>query len=212
MTIVKVNNLGSSDNGLVRLGSVNIASGSAGLDVMKINGCFSSTYDQYQIYFDLRSSGQTSGETCFAIILGSGGTLHSGTKQVRGSSYNNVLGYSNGIAKQYYNSNNNIHQLLGSGGNETINYTGSGVINYPNSSTHPTSIQCNATMWYGSSEENKWSEFGTSSEDVGDPLQSTDMKLVLVKVAGSTSGTNVTQSGGTFYPAYGNLQVFGIPK
>ena len=212
MTIVKVNNLGSSDNGLVRLGSVNIASGSAGLDVMKINGCFSSTYDQYQIYFDLRSSGNTTSSTCFAIIFGNGGTLHSGTKQVRGSSYNNVLGYSNAIGKQYYNSNNNIHQLLGSGGAETINFTGSGVINYPNSSTHPTSIQCNATMWYGSSEENKWSEFGTSSEDVGDPLQSTDMKLVLVKGSGSTGGTNVTQSGGTFYSAYGNLQVFGVPK
>ena len=210
MTIVKVNNLSSSDNGLIKLASLNVASGSAGASAVKIDGVFSSTYDQYQIYFDLRSSGNVTHSTCLGIIFGNGGTLHSGTKQVRGSSFNKHFG-SNAASSQYYSSNNNVHQVMGSGSTEPLNFTGSMVINYPNSSTHPTSINAMGIMWYGSTELSKWSEYGSSSEDVGDILQSTDIKLCMIKDTGTTAAGNVTQSS-TQYAVYGDLQVFGVPK
>ena len=210
MTIVKVNNLSSSDNGLIKLASLNVASGSAGTSAVKIDGVFSSTYDQYQLYFDLRSSGNTTISTTLGVIFGNGGTLHSGTKQVRGSSIHKDYG-SAAVGNQYYSSNNNVHQVMGSGASEPLNYSGSMVIHYPNSSTHPTVVNAMGTMWYGSTELSKWTEYGSSSEDVGDILQSTDIKLCMIKDTSSTGAGNVTQSS-TQYAVYGNLQVFGVPK
>lgn len=194
--------------GMTYIDSVTVPIGSSGGTALKIDGCFSATYDYYKVFYNVFIN--DTGATVFIARTGNGGTLYT-SGSARGVNEYSQVNTSGGYGKQFYYSSKRYHQLMGSlDGSATTDtyFNGEMLIMNPYSTTTPTNFTYNGMMVYGSnqSEASKWAERGGSIEDWGDVARSTD--LMLGALAGGTSGQDITTT--TMKAVYGNFTIFGV--
>ena len=195
--------------GMTYINSISVPIGSSGGTALQVNGCFSTDYDYYKVFYQVVMN-NTNGNV-FIARTGNGGTLYT-SGHARGVNEYSQVNASGGQGKQYFQSSKRYHQMMGSLDNTvsttTDMFTGEMLIINPYSTTLPTAFSYSGLMIYGtqSSEANKWHERGGSVEDLGDAARSTD--LMLGAVNGDTGGGDVTTT--TMQNVYGNFTVFGL--
>lgn len=193
--------------GLVLIEKKTVAQGSASTTAFDFTNCFSSTYDLYQVYFDITRNGSSAAVHLFASFSNANTRL---TNDVVGmSTFDQASGSTNG--KSVYQSTDGVHQLAGtisSSGNG--NYRGIARIHNTLSTTTANQITGNLVMNQQdtSDVDSIWRETFVSADESND-LSGTSTDILFGIIQGAGDNTNVPFSN-TQAPVFGTVSIFGI--
>tara|TARA_B100000212_G_scaffold342524_1_gene330234 strand:- start:4639 stop:5298 length:660 start_codon:yes stop_codon:yes gene_type:complete len=193
--------------GLVLIEKKTVAQGSASTTAFDFTNCFSSSYDIYQVEFDIIRNGDSAARHIFASFSNANTRL---TNNVVGmSSFNQAGATTDG--KSYHTSTDGVHQFGG-----TIAATGSGTftgtarIHNTQSTTLANQITGNLVMnqYLSTDVDGIWQEDFLSVDEFGD-LSGTSTDILFGIIQGDSLGTDVSFSA-TQAAAFGTISIFGV--
>ena len=199
--------LSFSKPGLTLIETKEVASGSASATAFHFNNCFSSTFKDYVVYFNIvRGSGSGDIFVCQFGTAGNGSVVTSGLN-TKGAERYEQLGESTGSGKQYYTSSTGIFGLNGSlSAAANCRFAGRMDIIDPLSTDFAVILNTDIIMSQGTNNS-KWREMGGSSHADSEAVAFTDIRFGICN--GSTGGASEVGSV-TFRDLYGHATIFGV--
>ena len=199
--------LSFSKPGLTLIETKEVASGSASATAFHFNNCFSSTFKDYVVYFNIvRGSGSGDIFVCQFGTAGNGSVVTSGLN-TKGAERYEQLGLSSGSGKQYYTSSTGIFGLNGSlSAAANCRFAGRMDIIDPLSTDFAVILNTDIIMSQGTNNS-KWREMGGSSHADSEAVAFTDIRFGICN--GSTGGASEVGSV-TFRDLYGHATIFGV--
>ena len=199
--------LSFSKPGLTLIETKEVASGSASATAFHFNNCFSSTFKDYVVYFNIvRGSGSGDIFVCQFGTAGNGSVVTSGLN-TKGAERYEQLGESTGSGKQHYTSSTGIFGLNGSlSAAANCRFAGRMDIIDPLSTDFAVILNTDIIMSQGTNNS-KWREMGGSSHADSEAVAFTDIRFGICN--GSTGGASEVGSV-TFRDLYGHATIFGV--
>ena len=199
--------LSFSKPGLTLIETKEVASGSASATAFHFNNCFSSTFKDYVVYFNIvRGSGSGDIFVCQFGTAGNGSVVTSGLN-TKGAERYEQLGESTGSGKQHYTSSTGIFGLNGSlSAAANCRFAGRMDIIAPFSTDFAVILNTDIIMSQGTNNS-KWREMGGSSHADSEAVAFTDIRFGICN--GSTGGASEVGSV-TFRDLYGHATIFGV--
>ena len=192
---------------LVLIEKKTIIQGLASATAFDFTNCFSSSYDVYQVEFDIIRNGDSAARHLFASFSNANTRL---TNNVVGmSTFNQAAGTTDG--KSSHVSNDGVHQIGGTlAATGSGNFRGTARIHNTQSTTLSNQITGNSVMnqYLSTDSDSIWQEDFLSVDEQGD-LSGTSTDILFGIIVGSSSGVNVTFSA-TQAPVFGSVSIFGI--
>ena len=194
--------------GLVLIEKKTVAQGSASTTAFDFTNCFSSSFDVYQVEFDITRNGDSGAKFLFASFSNADTRL---TNDVFGQSFFAQVGV-NTNGQVYYQGGDGVHQLMG-GFVDTGsgNFRGTAKILNPNSTSLPNQIIGSGVMSQfptSTDGDSFFHEDFLSSDEQGD-LSGTTTDVLFGIITGNGNGANILFSA-TQVAVFGSVSIFGV--
>ena len=194
--------------GLVLIEKKTVAQGSASTTAFDFTNCFSSTYDLYQVEFDITRNGSSAAKHLFASFSNADTRL---TNDAVGMSTFDQAGATGTDGKSFYKSPDGVHQLAGTiAASGNGNYRGTARIHNTTSTTTANQISGQLVMNQQdtSDPDSIWRETFLSVDETND-FSGTSTDILFGIIEGDGNGGNISFSG-TQAPVFGTSSIFGI--
>ena len=195
--------------GLVLIEKKTVAQGSASTTAFDFTNCFSSSFDVYQVEFDITRNGDSGAKMLFASFSNADTRL---TNDVFGQVAFDQVGTSGGSGKLYFQGGDGVHQLMGGlGDTGSGNFRGTAKILNPNSTSLPNQIIGSGVMSQfptSTDGDSFFHEDFLSSDEQGD-LAGTTTDVLFGIITGNGSASNILFSA-TQVNVFGTVSIFGV--